>query len=162
MVDIIRIIINSRHRPQLVVTLDKQSLRIHIDQMIHTLRTSPFLNRIEKRIAHSRIIDKIHKPETSLFFPSLFVEIPIDDSGNATHRFLSFISHKMHRFAEVKSRILCRSKCIQFIGHQRWYFIWISFVKIDIELHIFFQGATSRYFSNSYRLHAYIILGWQK
>ena len=149
MVDIIRIIINSRHRPQLVVTLDKQSLRIHIskshrpDQMIHTLRTSPFLNRIEKRIAHSRIIDKIHKPETSLFFPSLFVEIPIDDSGNATHRFLSFIS-----------RILCRSKCIQFIGHQRWYFIWISFVKIDIELHIFFQGATSRYFSNSYRLHA--------
>ena len=94
---VIRVVIDRRHRSQLIETLDQHTLMIHVgethraDQLFQPFRPGPLLNRTKQGIRHLIVVDKIHEAKACpLLLPDLIART-IDDAGDASRHFSIFI-----------------------------------------------------------------------
>ena len=139
MLRIIRIVVNGRHRRELVKAFDQHTFGIHIGKSQRSLQRShsplapPGNYGIDQSAANGFIIDKVYPAKAhGLRLPS-FVGTAIDDGRHASYEFSILISQKIIGFAEIESRILLRREGLQHILVEVGDGIRIVFIKFVIK-----------------------------
>ena len=119
---VIRIIVDSGHRTQLVETLDEHAFRIHIgkaegtNNLCHSLLASPVLNGLKKSPAHLDIIDEVDPSKTNaLAFPFLIGSL-IDNACDASYELAILICHEIFGFAELESSVFFLTQRMELIA----------------------------------------------
>ena len=94
---IVRILIDGRHRPDLVESLYQHSFVIHIGkshrplQCLHALSYRPFFYSTEQGIHHFGIVNEVYEPETCIFLVPCLVAPAVDHSCDASHNLSVFV-----------------------------------------------------------------------
>ena len=94
---IVRIIIDGRHRSDLVEPFDQHSFVVHISkthrpvQRVHALLFRPFLYGTEQSIHYFNIVDKVDKPEACMFLIPRLIAPAVDHPCDTSHNLPVFV-----------------------------------------------------------------------
>ena len=108
---IIRIIVDGRHRAELVETLDQHSLVVHVGKthrpvyLFHASLPRPSLDRAEQSVYHLVVIHKIDKTEPGPLLPPSLVAGAVDHPGDTSHYFPILIREEIDSVAHLERRI---------------------------------------------------------
>ena len=154
---IVGIIVDCGHCAQLFISFDEHPFVIHVGEPHraynrgHPFGTPPVADGFEQGVDNLVIVNKVHESETQAFLPRPFVDQPVDYACDAPYGLAVAESHEALGFAELERRVYCRREGVCVIGDKRRDEPLVAVVKVDSELHIFFQlPAFGGYFSNLY------------
>ena len=163
MVFIIGVVVDGGLGDQLVKSLHKAALAVHVGEaerpgeLGHPLGRGPLLNRLEQGVHHLFVVDKIDKPEACFLFTDALIDHTVDDSGDAPGGLAVAEGHVVDGLAKLKSRVLAGPKRVDFIGHQRRHIVGVAGIKgvdgeRDKRLELAFNGT---YFPDFYCHNAF-------
>ena len=109
---IVRIIIDGRHRPDLVEPFDQHPFVVHIGkthrsvQCVHALLFRPFLYGPEQSIHYFNIVDKVDKPEARMLLVPRLITTAVDHPRDTSRNLSVFVSQKIDGITHFERRIL--------------------------------------------------------
>ena len=118
-VDVVMMVVDGDHRPNLVVSLVEHALRVHVGESErsfdfgHSALLAPLLHRLYERTAHLLVVDEVYPSESDAFVFPCLVGLGVDDGHHAAHRLSVPVCHEHLGFAEFPCRILFRERVLQ-------------------------------------------------
>ena len=140
MLRIIRIIVNSCHRRELVEAFDQHSLCVHIrkaqrafDQR-HTALTPPSHHCIDQGATHVFVIDKVYPTEAHTLSVPLLIGTMINDGSYSSHQLIVFVCEEILGFTEVESCVFVFAQRVHLIAEQVWRIVFVTLVQIVMQV----------------------------
>ena len=131
---IVRIIIDSRHRPDLVESLDQHPFMVHIGKShrsvysLHPLFFRPFFYGPEQSVHYFDIVNKVYESETCMLLVPGLIAPAIDHPRNASHNLPVFVRQKIDRVTHFERRILLLIQRHHLFFDQAGHVIRVAFI----------------------------------
>ena len=139
---IVVIVVDGRHRSELVEAHDEHTLRVHIGKakrsyyLRHALSAAIILHSAEKGTTHIEVIDEVEPSEADAVALPSGVGLMVYDTGDAAHDLSVFVVCEIVlRLTEVESWVLRRRKGVLLIHEQVWHIIRIAFIQVIMEVY---------------------------
>ena len=156
MLGIVGIIVDGRHRGELVEPFDEHTFGIKIgethrpDEFVALVFTRPSLSSIEQSAAHLKIIDEIDPSEARAVGIPCPIGFVVDQARHASHNLPISVSQEQFGFAKFVRPVLLGIERVEHILVEIGHRVGVVLVEVVVKTNKGFQVCLRRYFFDFY------------